>query len=83
MGIQVGVFIQATMSLQHCLKQIEFSKTETSCQVVRTANMRYKYSASKYHLSPRCPHDKPIKPSIIIQGPKHRVSIVCLQLVRG
>jgi hypothetical protein len=33
---KLGSSIQATMSLQHCLKPIELSKTETSCQVVRT-----------------------------------------------
>jgi hypothetical protein len=36
------------------------------------------YSASKCHLSPRCPHNKPIKPSTIIQEPMHHISIVCL-----
>jgi hypothetical protein len=50
---KLGSSLQATMPLQHCLKQIQFSKTEASYQVVRTANMRYKYSASKYHVSPR------------------------------
>lgn len=33
----------------------------------------------RIHLSPRCPHYKPM----IIQGLVHRVSIMCLELLRG